>query len=669
MEKQPQTGPDQGVRGISNAFLDRLERLEDRGAAQGAWSGLVERELEAVRGAVTLCRTAADDARARVLELEGGVATLADLEELAEIVLQELRIIRNEILMISGSTMGLPERIAEIPASNLFRSTRQTSRTQAANRLNELEKSADSACRRLDALECQKVANALAARLTDLEKEVGGMANLKKIGPSLRALDGIAGKVQALHQAAADAEACNVVAKAKNSDGASISADSFRMQAMLDQTMQGMEALTRQRNADIRLVNASLAEVYARLNACDGLSGDGVPVKELRAEVTLLASRVDGVQAVHLKEIQDSFAHYRQSTTESVSTLVTEVAAIKENVATVLRRLGSFSAQLETLVADQQRRGLQISAGEAALTRVQADLNRARERVDEFCDPSLKDSVAASVDIRLSFLQAELNSRIDHRLEQVDKLSGACAKGLEAPEILREEIRNLCREIAETKGHLSRSDVELRKRVAESERELRREVRVAQDALLDLAGQVKNIYRRESPTQVWPLSSDVEALQVDTEGFVCPGSLQGEGDLVRVTANTFEWRVKGVKELIQDRDARMLVSKPAEVPRLSALVGPEIGQIQLRFFPLGSRKRAQTSHCSLYVHGPEGVHLQFLLGIGSVQHGPLECYFNRQGKITGRHDFCMLEKEIEPDGSVLARISVLQASLGTIALA
>merc|ERR1719215_751365 len=110
----------------------------------------------------------------------------------------------------------------------------------------------------------------------------------------------------------------------------------------------------------------------------------------------------------------------------------------------------------------------------------------------------------------------------------------------------------------------------------------------------------------------------------------------------------------------------MLISSPFLVARLAALAGVDAGKLQLKLFPLGSRKQTTPGHCSLYLTGPEGAHIQFLLGLGSAQHGPLECFFDRPGKVTGRHDFCMLEDELEADGSAVVRLTVLQVTVSGV---
>lgn len=50
-----------------------------------------------------------------------------------------------------------------------------------------------------------------------------------------------------------------------------------------------------------------------------------------------------------------------------------------------------------------------------------------------------------------------------------------------------------------------------------------------------------------------------------------------------------------------------------------------------------------------------------MLRMGSVEHGPLECIFDRPEKDSGRHDFCALEDELEVDGSAAVRLTVLRA--------
>ncbi|CAK0895027.1 unnamed protein product [Prorocentrum cordatum] len=128
------------------------------------------------------------------------------------------------------------------------------------------------------------------------------------------------------------------------------------------------------------------------------------------------------------------------------------------------------------------------------------------------------------------------------------------------------------------------------------------------------------------------------------------------GEVAAVGDDAVEWRLPGVRARARQGDGRALVSSSFTVPRFAA--GPAL---RLKLFPLGSRRRTLPGHCSLYVTGPEGAHLEFLLRLGAEEHGPLECSFDRPEKDTGRHDFCSLEEALEADGGAVVRLTVLRA--------
>ncbi|CAL1173683.1 unnamed protein product [Cladocopium goreaui] len=199
------------------------------------------------------------------------------------------------------------------------------------------------------------------------------------------------------------------------------------------------------------------------------------------------------------------------------------------------------------------------------------------------------------------------------------------------------------------------------------ERELKAEIRAAQRLLLEVAESARHI----SPERLTASQMAVKAAAPKADAPVGPGpplpALPGFGtggsssvleDVGTLTAHDdiVEWNVPGVRARARLGTAHPLISEAFEVHRF-----PDVKALRLKIFPLGSRRRTKPGHCSVYLTGPQGTHLQFMLRMGSVEHGPLECIFDRPEKDSGRHDFCALEDELEVDGSAAVRLTVLRA--------
>ncbi|CAK9099002.1 unnamed protein product [Durusdinium trenchii] len=162
------------------------------------------------------------------------------------------------------------------------------------------------------------------------------------------------------------------------------------------------------------------------------------------------------------------------------------------------------------------------------------------------------------------------------------------------------------------------------------ERELKAEIRAAQRLLLEVAESARHISpERLTATQL----SSLKAAPPEPASLpALPGfGSQGSGDsmgvqldvgTLTVHQDAVEWNVPGVRARARLGTVPPLISEAFEVERF-----PDIKALRLKIFPLGSRRRTKPGHCSLYLTGPQGAHLQFMLRMGSVEHGPLECIF------------------------------------------
>merc|ERR1719316_2550757 len=121
--------------------------------------------------------------------------------------------------------------------------------------------------------------------------------------------------------------------------------------------------------------------------------------------------------------------------------------------------------------------------------------------------------------------------------------------------------------------------------------------------------------------------------------------------------------IKKEAEVLQNRNVSKVnwrITKVAErlkhLPRGASMwtrlfTAAGIREMLLEFYPNGSTNTTKDGYCAFYIRCPEGVSVVVTLFVGNVRKGPIKTTFD---SLTGKGlpDFCMLQDQINEDGSV-----------------
>lgn len=677
------------------------------------WVRLFERELEALRRRTEGRDGPIADLEARMRRLESfRYESGADKSviELAELVLGGLSDLHEQVQAVGalppddGGRSASPGRVQRVALSRPETSGPPLAvglfSKEAQNRLEDLENSIHGFEDRIKQLESITEGEGLEKRMDIVEEEIQKMESLRRYGVSLRTVEEVGGKVEELQKALEAVPFDSIMRSVNGGGGGSgnsiksvadqtsgkLSAfDAYRVQAGLEQVMVAMEALTRQRNDDVRLMNEQLTQVYAHVERelpRDGITGSQ-NIGNLRGEVAELKTRVEAVASVQLQEMERRIMHEARVASEDAAAAREALTNFEEVMRKSVDRSAHFDAKLSSFLEQSDQRAQVESRREAAAAELRREMAKLRIEVSELAAGVRGPKGGMDAETRISMMKSELEVQMQvmgrdagHRADMLEREIQAIKRkktgfgdggddGSGGP--IREDLDHLNRELANARSEAARADVEQRERIARAERELRAEVRATQRLVLEIADGMRGSTRSGAAAVVAGeagIPSQLALPPDDTHGgrgvSPVPGGTEHDvGSITAVAEDTVEWHVPHVRARARTGDARALISRTFAVPRYPTVLG-----LRLKLFPLGSRRQSQAGHCSLYVSGPKGAHLQFRLRLGAVEHGPLECFFDRAEKDTGRHDFCVLDDFCEDDGSALVRLIVMRATPG-----
>ncbi|CAL1173640.1 unnamed protein product [Cladocopium goreaui] len=220
----------------------------------------------------------------------------------------------------------------------------------------------------------------LQKRLQHLEDEVQiGMQPLKRHQVSLQVLEETSMKVEKLQetlkllpldlalQRSEDAfKALEDVAH--RSTGQMSLLDGYKVQSSLDQLYSAMEALVRQRSADVQLVNSYLGEVYQRIERdLPSDKGQGIiqSLEQLQNQHQLLKAECRALTDVRIPELEAKLSH--EASAAAVLAQGNRQQIIKLEVATqeAVNQLTATQARLPALQDATERRAVQDGRREA----------------------------------------------------------------------------------------------------------------------------------------------------------------------------------------------------------------------------------------------------------------------------------------------------------------
>eukprot|EP00928_Gymnodinium_smaydae_P076610 TRINITY_DN5965_c0_g2_i1.p1 TRINITY_DN5965_c0_g2~~TRINITY_DN5965_c0_g2_i1.p1 ORF type:complete len:725 (+),score=188.91 TRINITY_DN5965_c0_g2_i1:292-2466(+) len=684
------------VGGADGASQGARPASPGREAATAEWVRLFELELEAVRTESQQSAGRAAEAQARMNALQP--ESLEDaLDDLAALMLGELRRLQVQVGALARGE-ELPEGAAEAAEIRWQRGPMREQLDDVATRLAALEsgrprgggaggspRGGGGGALGSGGFGVGGATGGMAERLQRLEAEMDDMAAVRRHGASIRALADMEERIETLQKAMVSLPVDEALARAQSSIAAlergardelgSLSVfDAYRVQAGLDQVMAAMEALTRQRNDDVSLLNSYLDEVYKRLDR-ELPQRKGIPdVEKLRADLAHVSTRLDAVATVQIREVEERLLREAQASLESVDAIRSQLVRVENGTRRALEQCSETEVRVRGLMDAQERAGPRGGPREEDLAEFRRELTSMRLEIGEL---SAAGGGALQLETRLTMVKAELEALVELKLRETayrsDELElqvhairqEALRMDSEGQSRLAADVERLTRELTATQREATALDVSLRERVGRAERETRAEVRMLQQLVLEVGERMRLPPATTSPRQrpsFARLGLGNVSPDAATEGLGTP-RLDPEMDagvlsIAPGDGNTIIWRVAGIRARVRSGEGRALVSPVFDVPRFSAAT-----DMRLKLFPLGSRRTRRPGHCALYVSGQEGLHVQFVLRLGGAEHGPLEAVFDRRDKETGRHDFCVAEDELEADGSAVVRLTLTRADV------
>ncbi|CAJ1370480.1 unnamed protein product [Effrenium voratum] len=694
------------LQGQSSAPSAPASQGQVASSAQLQWVRLFERELEQLKHQAESYEEplALMEHRLQRLESVALPESGRDLDELAELVLSELQELQAQVAHLASEKRGPGQAIAPrgLPVSAATRSPTSAA-AQRVEMLQRLERSAVSLEERMQRLEQEVVPpdshgegteSKLQQRLHHLEQEVQvALQPLRRHQVSLQVLEETSMKVEKLQDSLkhlpldaalkrSDQAIHALEAAGGQAAGAMSLLDGHKVQAGLDQLFTAMEALARQRNQDVQLVNGYLGEVYRRIERDLPVDkGQSIiqSLNQLQNQHQVLKAECRAILDVRLPELETRLLHEASSTAELADQNRRQITRLELATQDAMDQLASAQARLPALQDATDRRAAAETRREAQAAELRQELMHLRQDFAQLTmDGSMAPgSIGEKFHASLAAVQATLLARIEKEgKEKLQSLTAMERQLLELQERTRHaevagssastfagDLQMLAQDFATLRGESARADVELRERVARGERELKAEIRAAQRLLLEVAESARHL----SPERLTaPSLSSIKAAPAEPASLpALPGFGTGASTGVQLDVGSLaahdeavEWTLPGVRARARLGNSQPLISEAFDVDRF-----PEIKALRLKLFPLGSRRRTKPGHCSLYLTGPQGAHLQFLLRLGSVEHGPLECIFDRPEKDSGRHDFCALEDELEVDGSAIVHLTILRADL------
>eukprot|EP00929_Paragymnodinium_shiwhaense_P039565 TRINITY_DN20773_c0_g1_i2.p1 TRINITY_DN20773_c0_g1~~TRINITY_DN20773_c0_g1_i2.p1 ORF type:complete len:710 (+),score=215.18 TRINITY_DN20773_c0_g1_i2:143-2272(+) len=618
-------------------------RPPDESAAVAEWVRLFELELEATRRQQKATEGQLGHVQARLREFEQkGLATVqdgssggggggasgsssgAEVEELAELVLGELRDLQWRVHALStGEDLG----VGNPPRSDFGGNASRIAFDAQANRraagadaqlealaarvrrleggdidMDEQEGFEATAFGGDDGLPPARGRRSLPQRLQDVEAALQDFSYIRRYGASLQALTAVEEKIEKLQQASSrlpfeqamcksEAAIQDLEAAAKKECGSLSVFDAYRVQAGLEQVMVAMEALTRQRNDDIRLLNSYLDEVYKRLDrdlpARGGAGVDGV--QKLRVELTELGRKVEAVESVYLREFEARLLREIMVCSDEASSCRNHIELLEGMVQQSLEQGGALEVRLRTLSTSYECMAANDSRDQQATAELRGEMSKLRMDMAELAASNERGDLGVRLETRLAVAQAEMEALVERTsLDQV-KRNDRLDRDLQAAKqdfhrmtresARQDEVDRLQQDINAMQRESVSLDAKLMERVARSEREARGELRVMQQLLLEVGGGFAKASMEGALAGGSP-----RALPGLGLGPTPPPD-QDIGIATAVAPDTVEWRVDGVLARVRAGDGRAVISRAFDVPRFAGA-----SNLRLKLFPQGSKR-------------------------------------------------------------------------------
>jgi len=399
-----------------------------RSAALAEWVRLFEREVATLRRQGQLVDRAAADLESRLRDLEGWrLEVLEDtsVQQLAEIVLADLCEIRAQLheafkghtrTSLHGHSDQLHEDSSNSsprnssPCNSSIENARLAKKSKllqllyrasgADDRMEELQSLSDESRTRVKRLEdligdAENEAEdssdtSLCFRLSQLEVRIQDLEPLGRYGVSLRALEETEAKVQELQklltQMPVDAAISKSVCAAKELQAATQQAtgtisvmDAYRLKADMEQVMSAIEALVRQRNDDLRLMNMYLSEVYVRIERDVPKDSSGtLTIQKLTADVAGISSRLSLLADVEFHEVEARLLHEVQAAKNASATCNSMLEDMNASVKLAVTRSADAETRCKKLCDNSDKHALMDARHESVVADIRREMSRQR---------------------------------------------------------------------------------------------------------------------------------------------------------------------------------------------------------------------------------------------------------------------------------------------------
>lgn len=437
-----------------------------------------------------------------------------------------------------------------------------------------------------------------------------------------------------------------------------------KLQETLDSVLLGIEFVSRQRNADVQQVNASLERLDGRIR--------DIASRPLDEDKSSLVSNRFAVQA-EIKSIRDEAipeleAEWAakwgaldvqcETTRDQMRKLKDDVVAVNEKLVTRDSKLAQLGAtadigkklldRVEALHADLTVR---IGKLEADVVVVFEEIRRVERAQDQI----------TLIDQKVDLARSEAKSSWERVARQSKQDVDAVRVKLERLAIVKDEYDRLSTEVRSLHDLVVSSAT----------------VRPGMDGSPKFTGAKFLSARNDSPPALVHNAADSSSssLSMLDEGFTSSGMIARlsafasigiptggaeEGSLrVDASTNRILWRIENVGSMLRDpaRFPKILVS-----PEFTAtpIVNGKHGETlvgRMKLFPSGSDQSRIDGCCSFYLRCLAGVVVRYSIDIGGEVLDTFECEYERQ-RDKGKHDFVRLNEYLAPDGSVCIGIEI-----------
>jgi hypothetical protein len=464
-----------------------------------------------------------------------------------------------------------------------------------------------------------------------------------------------------------------------------------KIQLSLETLLSGLDYVGRQRNSDVKSINASLEKLDSRIKQlatmAEGAGGLSLPLDRGPATNEVFMKEVRQIRDELIPELEHEWSDKWGSLEARIDQLVGEIRKSKEEVATMGERMivrDSRMAQLNTMAESSKRlmdKTEQLSSQvHNKILKLESDVQIAFEeikRVEESTNQIMV--VESKLDLSKSECRANWERVIRTTKQDVDGLR----MKIERLSIVKDEYDRLSTEMrslhdlvitVSTKRGFD-NDSRMAPISMDSAGSFPRFSASARPPVNELSAsspQLEHLPHSTSPsidTSNSSLSLMDEGLAV-ANGIIArlsafPSILVPTGGVetgslrVDSSTNRILWRIENVASMIREplRYPKILVSPEFTATPVSNGKEAETLVGRMKLFPSGSDQSRIDGNCSFYLRCLPGITVRYSVDIAGEVMDTFECSYEKQ-RDKGKHDFVKLNEYLQPDGAVIMGIEI-----------